>query len=74
MSSEAGDLERTVKMMASTDDAPQSDVVYQYEGIYGGRNSRDEIIRALKEALALIEDAPYTEFVCTSFRIEGIQS
>lgn len=60
-------------MTASTDDTSQSDIVYRYEGIYGGRNSRDEIIRALKEALALIEDAPHAEFVCTSFRIEGIQ-
>lgn len=46
--------------------------IFSYEGVYGGRNSRDEIIRALKEALALIENAPQDEFVCTAFRIEGI--
>ena len=46
--------------------------IFNYEGVYGGRNSREEIVRALKEALALIENAPQEEFVCTAFRIEGI--
>ena len=46
--------------------------IFNYEGVYGGRNSREEIVRALKEALVLIENAPQEEFVCTAFRIEGI--
>ena len=53
--------------------AAELDEIFSYEGTYGGRNSRDEIIRALKEALAIIEDAPQQEFVCTAFRIEGIR-
>ncbi|MFQ5858418.1 MAG: hypothetical protein ACE5LU_22685 [Anaerolineae bacterium] len=54
------------------ENAVELDEIFNYEGTYGGRNSGDEIIRALKEALAIIEDAPHTEFVCTGFRIEGI--
>lgn len=54
------------------DSAAELDEIFHYEGTYGGRSSRDEIIRALKEALAIIEDAPHEEFVCTGFRIEGI--
>lgn len=54
------------------EDATELDEIFNYEGAYGGRSSRDEIIRALKEALAIIEDAPHDEFVCTGFRIEGL--
>ena len=54
------------------DAGAELDEIFSYEGTYGGRNSRDEIVRALKEALAIIEDAPHEEFVCTGFRIEGI--
>jgi hypothetical protein len=54
------------------DDSAELDELFSYAGTYGGRSSRDEIIRALKEALAIIEDAPHNEFVCTEFRIEGI--
>lgn len=57
----------------SPEKATELDEIFNYEGIYGGKNSRDEIIRALKEALALIEDAPQEEFMCTGFRIEGIR-
>ena len=53
-------------------DATEQDELFSYEGVYGGRSSRDEIIRALKEALAIIEDAPHNEFVCTGFRVEGL--
>jgi hypothetical protein len=53
-------------------DTSELDELFSYEGTYGGRGSRDEIIRALKEALVIIEDAPQDEFVCTAFRIEGI--
>ncbi len=54
------------------DNPVEMDEIFSYEGTYGGRNSRDEIVRALKEALAILEDALHEEFVCTSFRIEGI--
>lgn len=57
---------------ADNGNPPELDEVFSYEGAYGGRNSREEIVRALKEALVIIEDAPHDEFVCTSFRIEGI--
>ncbi len=54
------------------DDSVELDEIFHYEGTYGGPSSRDEIVRALKEALAILEDAPHPEFVCTGFRIEGI--
>jgi hypothetical protein len=42
-----------------------------YPGTYGGPSSREEILRALKEALALVHDtAPGTSLFCAGLRIE----
>ena len=49
----------------------QSRNLIDYSGTYGGRASRDEILRALKEALALVENtAPDAELVCAGLRID----
>jgi hypothetical protein len=46
-------------------------VLIDYPGTYGGRASRDEVLRALKEALALVENsAADAELVCAGLRIE----
>jgi hypothetical protein len=40
-------------------------------GVYGGRTSRDEILRSLKEAVALVENtASDAELACSGFRVE----
>jgi hypothetical protein len=43
----------------------------EFEGIYGGAQSREVVLRVLKEALALVENTePYAELLCSGFRIE----
>jgi hypothetical protein len=46
-------------------------VLIEFAGVYGGRRSREEVLRVLKEALALVEnvEAP-NELICSGFRIE----
>jgi hypothetical protein len=42
-----------------------------FTGTYGGRSSRDQILRLLKEALALVEGtAPDAELACAGLRID----
>jgi|GEM_PF-2989359 hypothetical protein len=49
-------------------------VLIDYTGTYGGPASRDEIIRALKEALALVENTPPdAELACAGLRIEVLR-
>ncbi len=46
-------------------------VLIDVPGTYGGRNSRDEILRGLKEALALVENsATDAQLASSGFRIE----
>ena len=46
-----------------------------YQGTYGGPASRDEVVRALKEALALVEGTKkYAEIRCSGFRIDHLPS
>ncbi len=46
-------------------------VLIDVAGTYGGRNSRDEIVRGLKEALALAENtATDAQLASSGFRIE----
>jgi len=43
----------------------------EYEGTYGGPNGREEILRVLKEALALVQyTAPDASLACSGLRIE----
>ncbi|MDQ4078800.1 MAG: hypothetical protein M3220_21480 [Chloroflexota bacterium] len=45
--------------------------IIEFEGIYGGPQSREVVLRVLKEALALVENTePYAEIICSGFRIE----
>ena len=42
-----------------------------YAGTYGGPASRDEILRALKEAQALVEETPRdADLACPGLRID----
>lgn len=53
----------------------RTEVLVEYHGTYGGRRSREEVLRILKEALALVEnvEAP-DEIICSGFRIEAIRN
>jgi hypothetical protein len=45
--------------------------IIEFHGVYGGEQSRDVVLRVLKEALALVENTnPYNELICSNFRIE----
>jgi hypothetical protein len=51
----------------------QRSTLVDFHGTYGGRSSRDEILRILKEALALVENtASDAELSCAGVRIEVI--
>jgi hypothetical protein len=53
---------------AMSDDNP---ILIEYVGTYGGPASRDEVLRALKEAVALVEaTARDAEITCAGLRIE----
>lgn len=50
-------------------------ILIDYPGTYGGRASRDEVLRVLKEALALVENcAAEAELVCAGLRIECLDA
>lgn len=45
--------------------------LHEFGGTYGGPSARDEILRALKEALALVEyTAAGADLACPGWRIE----
>jgi hypothetical protein len=49
-------------------------VLIEVAGTYGGRAARDEILRSLKEALALVENvAAEAELASSGFRIEVLR-
>lgn len=46
--------------------------VVEFGGVYGTPSSRDEVIRALKEALALVENLPRgTPVTCSPWHISA---
>ena len=48
------------------------ELLIDFPGTYGGPTSRDQLLRVLKEALALVEQAPWSaEFRCAVLRIES---
>jgi hypothetical protein len=50
-----------------------SPILIEYVGTYGGPASRDEVLRALKEAVALVENtARDAELSCAGLRIEVV--
>jgi len=45
-------------------------IIIEFDGVYGGTQSRDIVLRILKEALALVENTPsHAELICSGFRI-----
>lgn len=54
---------------------PDNETLIEYAGTYGGPASREEILRALKEALALVEETPKNAaLACPGFRIDLLRS
>lgn len=54
--------------------ADSSPILIEYVGTYGGPASRDEVLRALKEAVALVENTPRDAgLACAGLRIEVVQ-
>ncbi|HEX8684038.1 MAG TPA: hypothetical protein VF707_17085 [Ardenticatenaceae bacterium] len=52
-----------------------ADTIIEFEGVYGGAQSRDMVLRILKEALALVENMEAgTELICSGFRIEQLET
>ncbi len=50
-----------------------SQLIIEFEGVYGGAHSREIVVRLLKEALALVENTEQnSELLCSGFRIEEI--
>jgi hypothetical protein len=48
-----------------------AETLVDFDGIYGGSQSREIVLRLLKEALALVENTEQTaELICSGFRIE----
>ncbi len=45
--------------------------IFEFEGAYGGRQSRDQVIRALREALAILEITRARDVLCPPFRIQA---
>jgi hypothetical protein len=48
-------------------------LLFEFAGSYGGYRSHSELVRALREALALIEcQPPDAQLLCPPFRIEKL--
>lgn len=45
--------------------------IFEFDGVYGGRQSRGQLIRALREALAIMEITEARDFLCPPFRIQA---
>ena len=53
--------------------AQAEQVLMDFHGTWGGPNSRDDVLRILKEALALVEyTAQDAQLTCAGLRIEVI--
>lgn len=51
-----------------------TETLIDFEGIYGGPQSRDVVLRILKEALAMVENTgPGAELICSGFHIEATE-
>lgn len=52
-----------------------AEIVIEFDGVYGGSQSREMVLRVLKEAIALVENMEQgTQLICSGFRIEEIES
>ena len=45
--------------------------IFDFDGAYGGRQSRDVVLRALREALAILENTRTDHVLCPPFRIQA---
>lgn len=45
--------------------------IFEFDGAYGGRQSRNQVIRALREALAIMENTRSRDILCPPFRIQA---
>lgn len=53
---------------------PVKETLLEYQGTYGGPSAREEILRVLKEGLALVESTSAdTGIACSGFRIEVLE-
>lgn len=53
------------------DSSEQVKTIFEFDGAYGGRQSRDLVIRALREALAILEITRTQNVLCPPFRIQA---
>ncbi|MFN8471237.1 MAG: hypothetical protein U0822_03380 [Anaerolineae bacterium] len=47
-------------------------LILEFDGVYGGPQSRDRVIRTLRDAIALLENTQTQDIFCTPFRIEAL--
>lgn len=52
-------------------DTNEMKTIFEFDGAYGGRQSRDQVIRALREALAILEITRARDVLCPPFRIQA---
>ena len=52
-------------------DSNELKTIFEFEGAYGGRQSRDQVMRALREALAILEITHAQDILCPPFRIQA---
>ncbi|MFN8497790.1 MAG: hypothetical protein U0641_08030 [Anaerolineae bacterium] len=47
-------------------------LIVEFDGVYGGPQSRDRLIRTLRDAIAVLENTRTQDIFCTPFRIEAM--
>lgn len=47
-------------------------LILEFDGVYGGPQSRDRVIRTMRDAIALLENTHTQDIFCTPFRIEAL--
>ncbi len=53
------------------DQSEALETIFEFEGAYGGRQSRDQVIRAFREALAILENLRTRDVLCPPFRVQA---
>ena len=51
--------------------SPPLQTIFEFEGAYGGRQSRDQVIRAFRDALAILENTRAQHVLCPPFRVQA---
>ncbi len=47
-------------------------LLVEFDGVYGGKQSKDRLIRTLRDAIAILENTQSKDIFCTPFRIEAM--